>query len=243
MTNERLAELAQDPDNTELIPVLWEKVQNLLYMKATIAYNEHKAAFDRCDVELSDIRQECYFVFLEALKYYTPQEQYKFTTYLDLPFKNVLQKLWGIKTSKREPLNEAASLDKPLTGKDGAESETTLADLTPSKINIEREVTDLIEKGEERAAVRYAVGQLPEQLQEVIDCYYFQDKTLEEIAEATGTSKQTVLNQRDYALGLLRKSAALRRLYRVLEKHITWKRFSHMEWKPQYFDDIKHIRE
>ena len=243
MTNEQLAELAQDPENSELVPVLWEKVHDLLYMKAYQAYNEYKTAFDCCGVELSDIRQECYFVFLEALKYYKPQGGYKFNTYFALPFKGALQRLWGTKSGKRNPLNAAASLEKHLTGMDGAEGEKTLADILPSKINIEREVTDIIEKGEERAAVRYAVNRLSEPLRDVINRYYFQDETLEEIAEAVGITKQAILIRRDYALSLLRRSAALRRLYRAQEKHITWKNLSHMEWKPQYFDDVNRLRE
>lgn len=53
MTNEQLAALAQDPDNAELVPVLWEKVKSLLYQKAGTVYNARKNRFQelRCSVK------------------------------------------------------------------------------------------------------------------------------------------------------------------------------------------------
>lgn len=45
MTNEQLAALAQQAENEELVPVLWDKVKNLLYMKAQRAYSSHKNTF------------------------------------------------------------------------------------------------------------------------------------------------------------------------------------------------------
>lgn len=53
MTNEQLAALAQDPDNAELVPVLWEKVKSLLYQKAGTVYNARKSRFQelRCSVK------------------------------------------------------------------------------------------------------------------------------------------------------------------------------------------------
>lgn len=62
MTNEQLAVLAQDPNNKELVPVLWDKVKNLLYMKANSAYRQYKSIFTQCGIELSDIRQSCYCI-------------------------------------------------------------------------------------------------------------------------------------------------------------------------------------
>lgn len=43
MTNEQLAALAQEPDNAELVPVLWEKVKSLLYQKQE-PYTTHERA-------------------------------------------------------------------------------------------------------------------------------------------------------------------------------------------------------
>ena len=44
MTNEQLAALAQQPENEELVPLLWEKVKPLLWLKAKQAYNARQSA-------------------------------------------------------------------------------------------------------------------------------------------------------------------------------------------------------
>ena len=93
MTNEQLAALAQDPDHAELVPVLWEKVKNLLYQKAGTVYSARKSQFQQCGVELWDIRQGCYMAFLEALKGFHPGAGNQFTSYLNYPFRNVVAEL------------------------------------------------------------------------------------------------------------------------------------------------------
>lgn len=128
MTNEKLAALAQDPDNKELIPLLWDKVKDLLYMKANRAYRQHSDMFARCGVELADIRQSCYIVFLDALKGYQPDGETKFTSYLNYPFQTMLKELTHTRTSRKEPLNDATSLDKPIQDKDG-DADATMVDL------------------------------------------------------------------------------------------------------------------
>lgn len=57
MTNEQLAALAQQPENEELVPLLWEKVKPLLWLKAKQTYNARQSVFQQCGVELWDIRK------------------------------------------------------------------------------------------------------------------------------------------------------------------------------------------
>lgn len=52
MTNEQLAALAQQPENEELVPLLWEKVKPLLWLKAKQTYNARQSVFQQCGVEL-----------------------------------------------------------------------------------------------------------------------------------------------------------------------------------------------
>lgn len=90
MTNEQLAALAQQPENEELVPLLWEKVKPVLWLKAKQAYNARQSVFQQCGVELWDIRQSCYMVFLSALKGYKPETGIKFNSYLSYPFRTLL---------------------------------------------------------------------------------------------------------------------------------------------------------
>lgn len=192
MTNEKLAALAQDPDNKELIPVLWDKVKDLLYMKADRAYRQYSNMFARCGVELADIRQSCYIVFLDALKGYQPDGETKFTSYLNYPFQTMLKELTHTRTSRKEPLNDATSLDKPIQDKDG-DADATMVDLLPdSSIDLENDVLDPLERDEEQQMVRDAVARLPEQQRNVIESTYFLNQAQKEIAAHMGCRPQNV---------------------------------------------------
>ena len=173
MTNEQLAALAQQPENEELVPLLWEKVKLVLWLKAKQAYNARQSVFQQCGVELWDIRQSCYMVFLSALKGYKPETGIKFNSYLSYPFRTLLAELTGTRSSKREPLNEAASLEMPV--KDQSEKgKVTLADTLPDeRTDIETAVLSQLEQDEESRLVHEAVDRLPERLREVIELYFF----------------------------------------------------------------------
>ena len=157
MTNEQLAALAQQPENEELVPLLWEKVKPLLWLKAKQTYNARQSVFQQCGVELWDIRQGCYTAFLSALKGYKPETGIKFISYLSYPFHTLLAELTGTRSTKREPLNEAASLDMPIKNQ-SEEGKVTLADILPDKgTDIETAVLSQLEQDEESRLVHEAV--------------------------------------------------------------------------------------
>lgn len=74
MTNEQLAKFIKEGDSEDLKPVLWERVKKLLYAKATAEYNRRKNYCDKCGIELWDIKQACYEVYLKALEGYKPDK-------------------------------------------------------------------------------------------------------------------------------------------------------------------------
>ena len=243
MTNEQLAALAQDPNNKELVPVLWDKVKNLLYMKANSAYRQYKSIFTQCGIELSDIRQSCYTVFLEALKGYKPDSGMQFNSFLNYPFKTMIQELTHTRTSRKEPLNDAVSLDIPLQDKDG-ETVTTQLDLLPDEsANVECDVLDTLEQEEERKAVRDAVAALPELHRDVIEALYFRNETQKDIAACMGCSRHRINYIHHEALRKLRYSPILCRMYREQELHERWKQIQRFEDRPEYFDMLQQLRE
>lgn len=196
MTNEQLAALAQQPENEELVPLLWEKVKPLLWLKAKQAYNARQSVFQQCGVELWDIRQGCYTAFLSALKGYKPETGIKFISYLSYPFHTLLAELTGTRSTKREPLNEAASLDMPIKNQ-SEEGKVTLADILPDKgTDIETAVLSQLEQDEESRLVHEAVDRLPERLREVIELYFFQGVFLVDIAQRWGCTYQNVSNKK-----------------------------------------------
>lgn len=243
MTNEKLAALAQDPDNKELVPVLWDKVKDLLYMKANRAYRQHSDMFARCGVELADIRQSCYIVFLDALKGYQPDGETKFTSYLNYPFQTMLKELTHTRTSRKEPLNDATSLDKPIQDKDG-DADATMVDLLPdSSIDLENDVLDPLERDEEQQVVRDAVARLPEQQRNVIESTYFLNQAQKEIAARMGCRPQNVHRLQVQAFQTLRRSPILQRLYREQVKHYQWQQVQRLENRPEFFEIVQQLRE
>ena len=91
MTNEMLAQFIQEGGNDELIPILWEKVRKLLYVKADRFYSLYKSACDGSGVDAWDIRQASYSAFLDAVKAYKAGGKIKFSIIrLKMPFKSFL---------------------------------------------------------------------------------------------------------------------------------------------------------
>lgn len=50
MTNEQLAAFIKQGGNDELIPILWERIRKLMYMKSDKVYSALQNRFIRCGV-------------------------------------------------------------------------------------------------------------------------------------------------------------------------------------------------
>ena len=126
MTNEALAELIQQGDNDELLPVLWEKTAKLLYKMSAQKYALHKEALKQHGIEPEDLNQECYTVLLGAVKAYDSDKGYMLSTYFGYQFKQVLRKLLnGADVLDRI---DTKSFDDPMTDEEDA---PTRGDITP----------------------------------------------------------------------------------------------------------------
>lgn len=240
MTNEDLAKLIQE-GNEELHPVLWQKVNKLLYAKAAAFYNSHTETCDRCGVELSDLRQECYAVYLEAVKAYKPELDTKFLSYVDYPFKNAVNSLLGLRTErgKHEPLNHAASLDKPIESFDG--DSCTLMDTVQDEGSTD--FLEDIDRDSEAAFIRQIVAGMNEPYRTVIQEYFFQGKSLEEIGEPMGVSLERVRQIKYTALRTLRQNRQLRQIYEEQKHHDNWLQIMRWENSPERFALVRQLKE
>lgn len=240
MTNELLAEYIQQGGNDELIQILWEKVRKLLYSKSDSLYRLHKESCNCRGVEMWDIRQASYTAFLEAIKAYKPETGNKFTSYLNYPFKNAVNELLGLRTSKtaNEPLNNSTSLDKPLdeiSDGDVISLLDTIADDTS---------LDFIDNMETNAVgntVRAVVNALPELYKCVITAFFFEGISLSNIAERLEISSERVRQLKRKALELLRKNKILRELYNDMQQHNHSCSFSWFRTSPEYYATLKRL--
>lgn len=190
-TNEEIAAGIKQENAAELVPILYERVQKLLFLKAARAYNSNRRRFILCGYDFEDIRQECYFVFLEALKGYKPEQQLTFTTYLSYPFNNRINEILKCRNgrdtrnaSERDPMR----LDAPVI-MDG-EQDTTLGELIPDNSLTPHDEqicnADLVRQ------IRNIVDKLPEPYKEIVLRRYWCKQAYKDIAAEMGLTLDQV---------------------------------------------------
>lgn len=209
MTNEQLAEFIQQGGNDELLPLLWDKTRDLIYMKCGQYWTFYAAKLERHGYSLDDFRQESYNALIFAVKGYDSTKEYKFTTYLNYALKRVIRGLLG---GASDVLNQSGtmSLDQPIgEDKDGGElllGDTVADDSTAA-------VFEEIEGHGQYVPLHQAVDSLPPELREVIRDYYFKGLSYKQIGERHGYSLEYTRQLRNRALRKLGNNMQLRRLY------------------------------
>lgn len=212
MTNEQLAVFIQQGGNDELLPILWEKVQTLLFIKAERYYNAYSEPLRRYGYDVQDVRQECYSAMLAAIKWYKSDKGYKFTTYLNYALKHTIR---GLYSGKSDALNQAAtmSLEQPIgEGSDG--DELTLADTVAD--DTAAQTFEQIELCDYFKPLYEALETLNEKQRDMIQKLYFDGLSVKETAAQLGMSHQGVRSLEGDALRKLRYGKVgvqLRRIY------------------------------
>lgn len=240
MTNEEIAVMINN-GQTELIPVLWDRVRKLVAKFANSYYMRHYELCKRSGVTDDDLMQEAYFGFIKAIQSYPPESGNMFTTYLNYPIQSCFVAITGQRTSKsrKEPLNHAASLDTPVNDTDdGVTLQDTLQDEN-TYIDFEQiELTDM------QKIVREELAQLKDaKQQEFITDHYLHEQSYQTIANKYGISRERVRQIASAGLRKLRNSKRLRALHGEFCNHIQTRFISFIEFNPQYFDLIRDIRE
>lgn len=205
MTNEQLAKAIKTNKNNRLIFKLWNNVRKLIYIKCDKYYFSLNDRFKASGIDIWDLRQEMYFAFLEALKAYDPDKNFKFVTYLEFPIKNAVKKALGI-GCKFQPLNNSESLDKPVAGQE----ELTLSDMITDEKD---DILKIIRKNTDSEIIRNEVEKLHGKQKNIIVLYYFNDKNDGEIARYLATTPSNIFQMRRRALAGLKKSPVLNFIY------------------------------
>ncbi len=209
MTNEQLAELIREGGNDELLPLLWDKTKALIFKKCGTIWRFYSEKLTRCGCTLDDLRQEAYSALLLAVKGYKAEKEYKFTTYLSYALKSIVRGL----LSGSDVLNRASteSLSQPI-GEDKDGEPLTVGDIVPDE-NAAAEFEN-IERLDEYKALYEAIDDLPPDLKDVIQAYYFEGLTYRQLGERYGYDPEHARRLNITALKTLRKNSKLQRLYR-----------------------------
>ena len=199
MTNEEWAIEIQAgwEDYTEL----WEQVNKFIRQQAHRYFTLHAGTCAHAGVELDDLTQCGFMALQDAVRAFDPEAGTRLLTYMKYPLLSHFREVCGIRTARRDPLNNCASLDKPV----GDEGDTTLGDLQPSQ-SAAQDMEAALEweyTRELHEAIGKALDTLDEPQRETIRRRYWNRETLQAVAKDIGSTPERVRQ---------RESAALRRL-------------------------------
>ena len=217
LTNEELAEQIQG-GNKQLIPELWERVKRLMFKLSYAYYKQH---IDRCafaGVALEDLQQESFCAFMNAVYAFKPDGGFRFLSYIKLPLLTCFNSLLGIR-GRKEPINEAVSLDAPLPG---TEESMTLGDtLKDQDAAIDYDDAERrIYCQELHEAMEKSLETLDQQQRLIIREYWYKGKGCAAIGAQIGLSRHVVRNVENKAMRSLRKPRSVKYLKPFADEYI-----------------------
>ena len=164
MSNEELVALIQAGDRDRIVE-LWHQVRRMVYKRAA-----RWAGLGGTTIE--DLTQAGFIAMLRAVDSYDPSRGTKFSTHLFQRLRAELSAATGYssKTSWFDPLQNAVSLDAPLTD----EEDATLADFIPDPAAAAE-----MGNAEVRIGVAAILAELPEDQQRAVRGKYWHDLTVD----------------------------------------------------------------
>ena len=204
MSNEELVSEIQNgkPEQTEK---LWEQMEGLVKWKAKRIMTAMELRGTSCGCEFDDLVQCGYPAMVAAVETYTP-ESGSFSTWFMYYLQKEFAEITGYRTKRGrcEPLNDAYSLDKPLT--DESDS-AVFGDLIP-----DQRAAATMESVEEREyqrqlkhAIDRALSELPADVADVLRLRNYDRLTLDEIGERWKLSRERIRQMENKGIRKLRE--------------------------------------
>lgn len=218
MSNEELAIRIQQGEEY-LIPQLWEQVVKFIAMKAR-EYISHKGPQGLpCSGEETDLTNQAYFGFLEAVKYFNP-EAGKFLTILSLSIKTSFAEAAGYRTAAQrlDSIRDAVSGDAPV-----GEDDFSLFDTIPDGgESVEEQATRELYLHQLRRTLDKAMNELPSQQEMILRAHYYDELPRDEIAKELMCTQSNVGQQEQAALSALYKARFQNGLNEYLEQNTNY---------------------
>ena len=209
MTNEQLANQAQTGSRAALTE-LWGAVRPLLFSLAWKFYS--RQGKERCSshgVTLEDLQQECFFALCDAVGAFDEGKGYQFTTYLSRATENRFRACMGIR-GKRDPLNAADRLERPLPGEEERQQGDAIPD-EQAQAALEA-VDDAAQQEQLQAVLGEALEALPAPQGDVLRLRFLGQRTRQQTADALGLALADVRREEQKALVQLRGRPSVRLL-------------------------------
>lgn len=183
----------------ELVP-LWNKYKRLARKAAKRFASPH--------YEEDDLVQECFIIFMAAVKEYSPDIGCGLTTYVGNRFKWGLYRLIYDNFGQRH-IREVCALDTPMDTDDSGRD--TMVDLVPDPTaEFEERTVDSAALSEVWEICRCELG---EQQYNAVESFYKYGATDQEHAKNSGITAKEALQQRQKAINQLSRSRRLRQIY------------------------------
>lgn len=212
MTNEELAVRAKEHEDLAVLE-LWEAVRRFVEMKAARYLRE---ANYNILTEYDDLVQDGFIAMLDAVELFDPERGAGFIGVLVYSLQKRFAEEGGHRTSKRDPLQLAGSLDAPLY--QGEEDGDSMADALPDPCG--EYAFALVEYYDYRRYVRrllYAALQsLTDTQRTRIIQYFFRNMKMEEVGGCL-EGRKTVSESINRGLRYLRRGRYRRELWAALQ--------------------------
>lgn len=204
MSNEEIA-IEIQKGNISLYPKLWGQVQRFIRSVSRRYYENYSERCAACGVTVDDLHQEGFFALCEAVKAYKPESGFKLLTFLKYPFKNRFKMLIGARTGKKEPLNYAEWIEKPIgETEDDIKLLDTLEDTSAAADYIEAE-RRIFSESLHRELLSVYTRFLTVEETEVITRHYIQGETYTVIAENLGVTAEKARQIKNKAFRKIRE--------------------------------------
>lgn len=202
MTNEEIALKIQAGDASQYVE-LWDRVRLFVCKQA----NRYIRFFPDSTIEVDDLTQAAYLALVEAVKTFDPDAGAGLLHHLSYYLRKTWRTMYGLRGG-RDPLDDAVSLDDPLSEDD----DTTLLDVTsdPAAELAFDQADGEIFIDELRAALERALDKAPHG--DIVRRRYFQGQTQREIAEDLRCSPSAVHQRERAAIRYLRSGPFTREL-------------------------------
>lgn len=207
MSNEELAVMIQKGNNSLMLQ-LWDGVYGLVNK---FAHRALTALEGRRGLTLDDLIQVGYLALVDAVSSYDPDTA-AFSTWFVIHLRKHFSEAAGLhgERKKNEPIDNAASLDKPLL--DG--EDITLADVVedPGAMYTLQSVEDQIWLDQLREVLGEMMQEMPEKQADVLYRRYWQNQTYTEAGEEIGIATENVRKNEWRGLRFLREPRNRKRL-------------------------------
>lgn len=187
-----------------------ESLHKLYFAVAPLMYKITSRFFPFCHnrgIEPEDLLQCRYFALLRAVKDYSPEKEFRFTSYLNFHVGHVCLRELGFR-GKRQI--ETISLETPVSDDESIVLGDTIEDP-------DADTYSYCELNEIRLIVRAEIDKLPPKEQLFIYGVFYKGKTLPQVAHEMGWSYRLARNVKFAAYHQLRRSEGMQELRRAYQ--------------------------